>query len=65
MILSVVYSKSTGDILVSSDLDEIAVEVNQNEITDNDSELSFEIAVDVSEFQLMYEELIEDGNNNE
>ena len=65
MILSVVYSKSTGEIVVSSDIDEIAVEVNQNEITDNDSELSFEIAVDVSEFQLMYEEIIEDGNNNE
>ena len=65
MILSVVYSKSTGDIVVSSDIDEIAVEVNQNEITDNDSELSFEIAVDVSEFQLMYEEIIEDGDNNE
>ena len=65
MILSVVYSKSTGEIVVSSDIDEIAVEVNQNEITDNDSELSFEIAVDVSEFQLMYEEIIEDGNDNE
>ena len=65
MILSVVFSKSTGEIVVSSDIDEIAVEVNQNEITDNDSELSFEIAVDVSEFQLMYEEIIEDGNNNE
>ena len=65
MILSVVYSKSTGEIVVSSDIDEIAVEVNQNEITDNDSELSFEIAVDVSEFQSMYEEIIEDGNNNE
>lgn len=65
MILSVVYSKSTGEIVVSSDIDEIAVEVNQNEITDNDSEVSFEIAVDVSEFQLMYEEIIEDGNNNE
>ena len=65
MILSVVYSKSTGEIVVSSDIDEIAVEVNQNEITDNDSEVSFEIAVDVSEFQLMYEEIIEDGNDNE
>ena len=65
MILSVVFSKSTGEIVVSSDIDEIAVEVNQNEITDNDSELSFEIAVDVSEFQLMYEEIIEDGNDNE
>lgn len=51
MILSVVYSKSTGDIVVSSDIDEIAVEVNTNSIQDGSDQLVFEIAVDTSEYE--------------
>lgn len=51
MILSVVYSKSTGEIVVSSDIDEIAVEVNTNSIQDGSNQLVFEIAVDTSEYE--------------
>lgn len=51
MILSVVYSKSTGEIVVSSDIDEIAVEVNTNSIQDGSDQLVFEIAVDTSEYE--------------
>lgn len=66
MILNVVYSKSTGEIVVSSDIDEVLIEVNPSEVLDNDLSLSFEVAVDLSQFQLMYEDTItEDGDNNE
>lgn len=51
MILSVVYSKSTGEIVVSSDIDEIAVEVNTNSVQDDSDQLVFEIAVDTSEYE--------------
>jgi len=51
MILSVVYSKSTGEIVASSDIDEIAVEVNTNSIQDGSDQLVFEIAVDTSEYE--------------
>lgn len=66
MILTVVYSKSTGEFAVSSDIDEVLVEVNSSEVLDNDLSLSFEVAIDLSQFQLMYEDTItEDGDNNE
>jgi hypothetical protein len=51
MILSVVFSKSTGEIVVSSDIDEIAVEVNTNSVQDGSDQLVFEIAVDTSVYE--------------
>ena len=51
MILSVVYSKSTGEIVVSSDIDEIPVEANTNSVQDGSDQLVFEIAVDTSVYE--------------
>jgi hypothetical protein len=65
MILSVVYNKSTGEITLTNDEDAPCV-VNENEITDNDLELSFEVAIDLSEYQELFnDEILEDGDNNE
>lgn len=51
MILSVTYDKSSGDITVSSDISSITVEVNDNSISDDASEVSFEVAVDTSSYE--------------
>jgi hypothetical protein len=65
MILNVIYNKSTGEIALSNDEDVPCV-VNENEITDNNSELRFEVAIDVSRYQELFnDEILEDGNNNE
>lgn len=65
MILTVIYNKSTGEITLTNDEDVPCV-VNENEINDNDSELSFEVAIDLSQYQdLFNDEILEDGVNNE
>jgi hypothetical protein len=65
MILNVVYNKSTGEITLTNDEDVPCV-VNENEITDNDLELSFEVAIDLSQYQEFFnDEILEDGDNNE
>jgi hypothetical protein len=65
MILNVVYDKSTGEITVSNDED-VSCVVNENEINDTDSEVSFEVAIDLSKYQEFYnDEILEDGDNNE
>lgn len=51
MILSVTYNKTSGEITVSSDLSSITVEVNNNTVQDNSSELSFEVALDTSIYE--------------
>jgi len=55
MILSVTYDKSSGDITVSSDISSITVEVNDNSISDDASEVSFEVAVDTSSYEQINE----------
>jgi len=65
MILNVVYNKSTGEITLTNDEDAPCV-VNENETIDNDLELSFEVAIDLSQYQELFNnEILEDGNNNE
>lgn len=65
MILTVIYNKSTGEITLTNDEDVPCV-VNENEINDNDSELSFEVAIDLSQYQdLFNDEILEDGVDNE
>jgi hypothetical protein len=51
MILSVVYSKSSGEIVVSSDIDSILVDLNTNSIQDSDDELIFEVAIDTTQYE--------------
>lgn len=65
MILTVIYDKSTGEITLTNDEDVPCV-VNENETNDNDSELSFEVAIDLSQYQdLFNDEILEDGVDNE
>jgi len=65
MILNVIYNKSTGEITLTNDEDVPCV-VNENETNDNDSKLSFEVAVDLSQYQEIFnDEILEDGDNNE
>jgi hypothetical protein len=65
MILTVIYNKSTGEIALANDEDVPCV-VNENETNDNDSELSFEVAIDLSQYQdLFNDEILEDGVDNE
>jgi hypothetical protein len=51
MILSVVYSKSTGEIVVSSDIDSIVVDLNTNSIQDDQDQLVFEVAIDTTQYE--------------
>lgn len=55
MILTVNYNKSDGSITVSSDISSITVSVNDNAISDTDSEVSFEVAVDTSTYEQINE----------
>ena len=65
MILTVNYNKTTGDITVSVDESEVTVEVNADETTDNATELDFEVAVDLSSYQELFNDDLLDGDNNE
>lgn len=55
MILTVNYDKSTGDITVTSDVSSINVDVSANTIDNNDNTLSFEVAIDTSEYEQINE----------
>ena len=65
MILTVNYNKTTGDITVSTDESEVTVEVNADETTDNSTELDFEVSVDLSSYQELFNDDLLDGDNNE
>jgi len=65
MILTVNYNKTSGVITLSSDEDEVVAELNQNSVLDSDSSLNFEVALDLSAYQELFnDEILEDGNNN-
>jgi len=66
MVLTVNYNKTSEVITLSSDEDEVTVELNQNSISDSDDSLNFEVALDLSVYQELFnDEILEDGNNNE
>ncbi len=66
MILTVNYNKTSGVITLSSNEDEVTVELNQNSVLDSDDSLDFEAALDLSVYQELFnDEILEDGNNNE
>ena len=63
MIIRVEYDKSDATLTLTKDDDIVAV-INDTSIVDNSDTLSFEIALDVSQYQEQYNEVI-DGDNNE
>ena len=64
MIIRVEYDKSDATLTLTKDDDIVAV-INDDTVVDNSDSLSFEIALDVSQYQEQYNELIVDGDNNE
>ena len=63
MIIRVEYDKTDATLTLTKDDDIVAV-INNNTVVDNSDSLSFEIALDVSQYQEQYNEVIVDGNNN-
>ncbi|MAL08353.1 MAG: hypothetical protein CMF74_01645 [Maricaulis sp.] len=64
MIIRVEYNKEDTTLTLTKDDDIVAV-INETNIVDNSEKLLFEIALDVSQYQEQYNELIVDGDNNE
>ena len=63
MIIKIEYDKSDGTLNLTKD-DEIVAVINNNTVVDNSDTLSFEIALDVSQYQEQFNEII-DGSINE
>ena len=64
MIIRVEYNKEDTTLTLTKDDDIVAV-INETNIVDNSEKLSFEIALDVSQYQEQYNQLTVDGDNNE
>lgn len=56
MIIKIEYDKSNGTLNLTKD-DEIVAGINDNTIVDDSDTLSFEIALDVTQYQQIEEEL--------
>jgi hypothetical protein len=50
MIIKVEYNKDTNELVINGDIN--AIELNTNSVIDTDTELSFEIALDTSQYEL-------------
>jgi hypothetical protein len=61
MIIKVEYDKSDATLTLTKDNEIVAV-INENTIVDNSDTLSFEIALNVSQYQ---EQFLIDGEPNE
>ena len=61
MIIRVEYDKTDATLTLTKDDDIVAV-INNNTVVDNSDTLSFEIALDVSQYQ---EQFLIDGEPNE
>jgi len=62
MIIKVEYDKTDATLTLTKDDDIVAV-INNDTVVDNSDKLSFEIALDVSQYQKQFNEI--DGDNNE
>ncbi len=62
MIIKIEYDKTTNELNLTKD-EEIVAVINNNTVVDDSDTLSFEIALDVSQYQEQFNETI-DGNNN-
>ena len=60
MIIKVKYNKSTKQITVENDIQEIVLSVTNSTIIDTDDELSFEVAGNTTEYDKMFEQNPED-----
>jgi len=62
MIIKIEYDKTTNALNLTKD-EEIVAVINNDTVVDNSDTLSFEIALDVSQYQEQFNEII-DGNDN-
>ena len=62
MIIKIEYDKSNGTLNLTKD-EEIVAVINNDTVVDDSDTLSFEIALDVSQYQEQFNE-ITDGDNN-
>jgi len=63
MIIKIEYDKSNGTLNLTKD-EEIVAVINNDTVVDDSDTLSFEIALDVSQYQEQFNETIIDGDNN-
>jgi len=65
MIIKIEYNKLNSSLEITKD-DDVIVIINNDTVIDNAGTLSFEIALDVSDYQKQFEEIEThiDGNNN-
>ena len=63
MIINLTYNKSTGVITVSDDEGDMELVINDSQTVDNDSGLFIELSLNVSAYQLQFEEDL-NGNDN-
>jgi len=65
MIIKIEYNKETGDLVLTKDEDLVNIVINNSTVVDNEDSLSFEIAVELEEWNNQFEDDNIDGNNNE
>ena len=59
MQIKVTYNKTTKEIAISNDIEDIVpMELNTNSVIDTDTEVSFEIAVNTSTYEMAQSESI-------
>jgi len=63
VIIKINYNKTTSEITFTKDEDLVNAVINDATIVDGSDNLSFEIAVDLEEWNNQFDEI--DGNNNE
>ena len=63
MIIKIEYDKTTNALNLTKD-EEIVAVINNDTVVDDSDTLSFEIALDVSQYQEQFNETIIDGDNN-
>lgn len=63
MIIKINYNKTTSEITLTKDEDLVNAVINDTTIVDGSDNLSFEIAVDLEEWNNQFDEI--DGDNNE
>jgi hypothetical protein len=65
MIIKIEYNKQTRDLVLTKDEDLVNIVINNSTVVDNEDSLSFEIAVELEEWNNQFEDDNIDGNNNE
>jgi len=63
LIIKINYNKTTSEITLTKDEDLVNAVINDAAIVDGSDNLSFEIAVDLEEWNNQFDEI--DGDNNE